>query len=85
MAYTHNPGSGSAFKNEMKVKGDKLPYYIGTVMTPDGTECWIDQWVEETKDGKPYLSIKIKPKVEQPKPLQPETGEAEVISDDLSF
>ena len=84
MSYTHKSGTGTIFKNDTKT-ADTHPDYKGSVVTPDGVECWINLWVKRSTDKPPFFSVSIKPKVEQPKPLQPETVEAEVISDDLPF
>ncbi len=61
MSYEIKAGSGSMFKNEKK-ETEKHPDYNGTVVLPDGTECWINAWVKRPDGKKPYMSISIQPK-----------------------
>jgi len=61
MAYTLKPGQGSLFKNDRKESATH-PDYKGSVVGPDGAEFWIDGWKKQSKDGKAWLSLSIKPK-----------------------
>jgi len=31
-----------------------------------GVDYWVNGWLRKTNDGKPYLSLSFKPKVEKP-------------------
>lgn len=59
--YTPKPGSFSLFKNDRKER-DSHPDYAGNGVNLDGTPCWINAWLKETRDGKKFFSISIKPK-----------------------
>lgn len=61
MAYEPKPGSFSLFKNDRREK-DAHPEYKGDGVLPDGTPAWISAWVKETRDGKKFFSISVKPK-----------------------
>jgi hypothetical protein len=61
--FEHKPGRGSAFKNERATK-DTDPQYTGSFKALDGTDCRLSIFVSETKAGKKYLSISIRPKAE---------------------
>ena len=58
MAYEMKPGQGSAFPNENK-KEDWHADFRGRVMLPDGKMHWVDVTNKKTKDGKPYVMLKI--------------------------
>lgn len=58
MAYEMKPGQGSAFPNESK-KEDWHADYRGRVMLPSGAVHWVDVTNKTTKDGKPYVALKI--------------------------
>jgi uncharacterized protein (DUF736 family) len=51
-------GWGSLFKNDYK-KEEKHPEYRGTITLQDGTKQALAAWVNETKEGKSFLSIHI--------------------------
>lgn len=64
--YVQKPCTGSLWPNDRKTE-DRHPDHTGTLVLPDGTECFLDAWVKTTKGSaeKPpreYLSISIKPK-----------------------
>jgi hypothetical protein len=61
MAYD-NDMSGALFKNDRKEKPSHADYR-GDV-TIDGRKYWLNGWIKETKEGKKYLSLSVKP-VEQ--------------------
>jgi hypothetical protein len=64
MAYDMKPGQGSAFPNEKKVE-DWHADFRGKLMLPDGKTHWVDITNKKTKDGKPWVSIKIGNPVQQ--------------------
>jgi hypothetical protein len=64
MAYDMKPGQGSAFPNEKKVE-DWHADFRGKLMLPDGKTHWVDITNKKTKDGKPWVSIKIGNLVQQ--------------------
>ena len=65
MAYEHNPGNGSLFKNKNK-KTEKSPQYTGGGVIvvppmPNGGELKVDLagWVKEGPNGK-FISLSLK-------------------------
>lgn len=72
MAYVQKPCTGSLWPNDRKTD-DRHPDHSGTIVLPDGTECFLDAWLKTTK-GTPekppreYLSLSIKPKNLQRQP-----------------
>lgn len=64
MAYDMKPGQGSAFPNEKKVE-DWHADFRGKLMLPDGKTHWVDITNKKTKDGKPWVAIKIGNPVQQ--------------------
>jgi len=78
MAYEHNNGNGSLFKNTNKTN-DNQPDYSGSIKLQDGTDQQIAAWVKEGAKGK-FFSIKLSdPYVKQEAATVAET------SDDLPF
>lgn len=64
MAYEMKAGQGSAFPNENK-KEDWHADFRGKIMLPDGQTYWMDVTNKKTKDGKPWVAIKIGNPVQQ--------------------
>ena len=86
MAYELKPGQGSIFKNDKK-ETDKHPDYKGSLMTPDGVECWVSMWVKRPEGKTPFFSVSIQTKEQRPAAeptafIQPELPESK---DDLPF
>jgi hypothetical protein len=61
MAYEQRPNTGSLFKNDRK-ESDSHPDYKGSALIDGLGECWLDAWINTTKDGTKYMSLKLKPK-----------------------
>jgi hypothetical protein len=61
MAYEQRPNTGSLFKNDRK-ESDTHPDYKGSGLIDGLGECWLDAWINTTKDGTKYMSLKFKPK-----------------------
>lgn len=57
MAYEQKEKSGSLFPNDKK-GNDKAPDMTGT-FTLDGTKWNVAGWKTKSKDGKPYMSLKV--------------------------
>jgi len=64
MSYEMKPGQGSIFKNDKKTE-EKHPDYKGSIMTPDGKECWISMWVKRPEGKTPFFSVSVQPKEQQ--------------------
>lgn len=61
MSYDNNL-SGALFKNDKK-ETEKHPDYKGSCEI-NGTEYWVSSWLNESKNGRKYLSLKFSPKEE---------------------
>lgn len=57
MSEYDNTDRGVLFRNEQK-KSDKHPDYSGSINLADG-EHFLDGWLNRSKGGKAYLSLKI--------------------------
>lgn len=55
--------SGALFKNLKKVESgnSSWPDYQGSI-TVNGSEFWLSAWLKDSKDGKKYMSLALKPK-----------------------
>ena len=67
MSYDNNL-SGALFKNDKK-ETEKHPDYKGSCEI-DGTEYWVSSWLNESKNGRKYLSLRFSPKDAPQKPKQ---------------
>jgi hypothetical protein len=81
---------GVLFKNDNK-SGDKDPDYSGSINF-DGRDCWLSAWIKTAKTGRKFMSLSIKPKDAQPKPVtaEPQGSNArgqrnEFFSDEIPF
>lgn len=63
MPYEMKDGSGSLFKNHKKERETHADYN-GSIKV-EGKEYWLNAWVKESKEGKKFFSLSVKPK--QPK------------------
>lgn len=55
-----NTNRGALFKNTKK-EDERHADYNGSVNV-DGKEYWLNAWINESKDGKKYMSLSVKPK-----------------------
>ena len=60
MAFEHKDNSGSIFRND-KRDNDRQPTHQGSCKI-NNQEFWISAWVNETKAGAKYFSLKFQPK-----------------------
>ena len=51
---------GALFRNERK-EAETHADYNGTINV-NGQEFWINSWLKESKGGKKYMSLSVKPK-----------------------
>jgi hypothetical protein len=70
---------GALFKNERKEK-ETHSDYNGTVNV-NGEDFYLNAWLKESKAGKKFFSLSVKPKGE-PRPVAPAT---EISMDDVPF
>jgi uncharacterized protein (DUF736 family) len=67
MPYEKQNGEFTIAKNERKTDS-KHPDYTGQGTSLDGTPVWVDAWIRKSKDGRSFLSARMKPKTDSSKP-----------------
>lgn len=77
--YQPKDDSGSLFKNDKK-ESENHPDYKGNALI-DGIEYWVSSWINTSKDGKKYMSLKFNAKDESKVNKQNQ----EEMSDDIPF
>lgn len=60
MAYEQRDNTGSLWINDRKEK-DTHPDRTGTLLI-EGKSYFLNGWLKKTADGKPFLSLSVKPK-----------------------
>ena len=75
MGYEQREGQGSLFVNDRK-QSETHADYQGSIMV-GGVEYWLNGWKKETRDGKRWLSLSMKPK-------QPRADSQGVTDDDMA-
>jgi len=83
--YEHKPGNGSLFRNKDSNPDNNQPYYKGDIKLQDGTMQEISAWVNESKAGKKYLSLKLQNVYVAPVEVKKEEPKSEEVSPDLPF
>lgn len=71
--------TGSLFKNDRK-ESDTHPDYKGNALL-NGVDHWVDAWINTSKNGDKYMSLKFKPKDQQGRPAPVSQGYAPAQSD----
>jgi hypothetical protein len=59
--YQQKPGNGVLFKNNDKLE-DGHADYQGNITDMDGNECWLNAWINTSKNGTKYMSVSMRPK-----------------------
>ena len=87
MAEFDNTNRGVLFNNKDKKRKDTDPDYSGSINF-NGVDCWLSGWIKESKDGKKFFSLSVKPKEQQARSVEQPTRKAPVQDlpdDDLPF
>ena len=87
MADFDNTNRGVLFNNKEKKTQDSHPDYSGSIKF-NGVDCWLSGWIKESKDGKKFFSLSVKPKEQQARSVEQPTRKAPVQDlpdDDLPF
>ena len=79
-----NTNSGVLFKNN-KRRNDDDPLYRGTINV-DGREFYLSAWINTSKAGDKYMSLRVKPKPEAvPERKTGGAGSRNEMNDDIGF
>jgi len=87
MAEFDNTNRGVLFNNKEKKTQDTHPDYSGSINF-NGIDCWLSGWIKESKDGKKFFSLSVKPKEQQARSVDQPTRKApinDLPDDDLPF
>lgn len=79
MAFEQKDNSGALFRNNDRSK-DTDPTHTGSAKI-DGVEYWVSAWVNESRSGVKYFSMKFNPK--QAAPVS--SGDADSFDADVPF
>jgi uncharacterized protein (DUF736 family) len=82
-----NTNSGAIFKNDKK-ETDSHPEYKGSINV-EGKDYWASVWVNTSKAGQQYMSIKVTPKdAQQAAPSSPQVTQVDnslINNSDIPF
>lgn len=78
-----NTNSGALFKADEQ-KSDKHPSHTGSINVA-GVEYWLSAWVNVSKKGQKYFSLKVKPKDESAGATQRPAQETDDLDDEIPF
>jgi uncharacterized protein (DUF736 family) len=82
-----NTDRGVLFNNKERKSKDTDPDYSGSINF-NGVDCWLSGWIKESKEGKKYFSLSVKPKEQQARQVSQPTRKAarvDDMEDDLPF
>ena len=78
--------SGILFRNDDK-QSERHADYRGDALI-GGKEYWLSGWINQSKKGLTYLTIKLKPKEEKPKAVESQRaaeGQRDDFNDEVPF
>ena len=68
MAFEHNDGNGSLFKNDKKQQLNQRDWNGSCKI--NGQDLWISAWIKDGNNGGKFFSLSFEPKQQQAPPLQ---------------
>lgn len=83
MSFEHKLNMGSMFKNEKRVN-EKQPIYTGDANV-NGKVMRVAAWVNESKTGKKYLSLKFQEPDNEVEEAPPSQGQPVNLDDEIPF
>lgn len=66
MAFERKDNTGAFFKNDQKEQGNEQHEHYSDYRGEgkiDGVDYWMDAWINTSKDGRKYMSVRFRPKV----------------------
>ena len=84
MADFDNTNRGVLFNNKEKKAKDSDPDYSGSINF-NGTDCWLNGWIKESKDGKKFFSLSVRPKEQARQVSQPTRKAPPDLDGDIPF
>jgi hypothetical protein len=75
MATYDNTNRGALFNNKDRKEADTDPDYSGSINV-GGKDYWLNAWVKESKAGKKFMSLSVKPKTGEPPKPKPDFDDA---------
>jgi uncharacterized protein (DUF736 family) len=78
-----NTNRGTLFRNDDKTD-DKHADYRGNINV-EGTEYWIDAWINESRKGTKYMALRLKPKEALVKASDAKASAGIDYSDEIPF
>ena len=80
-----NTNRGVLFNNKEKKSKDNDPDYSGSINF-NGVDCWLNGWIKESREGKKFFSLSVRPKDQQARPVsQPTRKAAPMPDEDIPF
>ena len=84
MANFDDSNSGFLMKNDKKEAGSKQPDYTGKQKV-DGVEYDLSAWIRESKAGRKFFSIQIKPPFKKSEDKQTDLSKQSIDFDGIPF
>lgn len=78
--FEQKDNSGALFKNKER-RNEKDPDYRGSIVV-NGREYWVASWVNKSKAGETYMSLKVTAKTDAKKGYSAPMDEPEPFHDD---
>ena len=82
-----NTNRGVLFNERANKTKDNDRDYSGS-LNVEGVEYWLSGWINQSKKGLTYLTIKLKPKEEKPKAVESQRaaeGQRDDFNDEVPF
>ena len=81
MAEYNNENRGILFRNDKKTE-DRHPDFNGSI-NANGVDYWLSGWIKESKEGKKFFSLSVKPKEQQARQVSQPTRQTRHVADVL--
>lgn len=82
MTEYRNENRGVLFNNKERKSKDTDPDYSGSINV-NGIDFWLSGWIKESKEGKKFFSLSVKPKEQQARQVSQPTRQTRHVADVL--